>query len=531
MQPLDVQSTEVGHVSRRWSLVPPALWPPALAAGLALAAAALGWRGVDLPAQIYRAGLFHRNGLTLWDSQWYGGHWTFDYSVVFPPLAGIFGVQAVGVVSAALAAWSFDRLAIGHFGVSARFGSLVFALGTVVAVAIGQLPFLLGEALALAAGLAAVRKRWPLALLLALATSLASPLAGAFLGLAALAWLFTTWPTHRLGTALLVVCVGLPVAVTAVLFPGQGVFPYPAADFMWEAAIGLGVWALMPKGERGLRTALRLYVLAAAASFVLPTPVGGNIGRLGECFALPLAACVLWPLRRWLLVLVAVPLVFWQWTPAWGSMADNGRDPSSHPAYYQPLLAFLAQHAAPAARVEVVPTRLHWEAAYVAPAVALARGWERQLDIADNSLFYTPGALDADTYRSWLLNSGVRYVALPDAPLDYAATDEAELLRAGVPGLALVWHDTHWQVFDLTAAQGIVQGPAQLVTLDGGRVVLDATAPGPILVRVRYSSRWSVAEGSACLSPGADGWTIVTVTSPGQVRLQLRLVDGGPDTC
>ena len=67
----------------------------------------------------------------------------------------------------------------------------MFAVGTVVQVAIGQEPYLLGETLgaAVAAGRGAARRLWPLALPLAVASSLASPLAGGFLAMAAIAWM------------------------------------------------------------------------------------------------------------------------------------------------------------------------------------------------------------------------------------------------------------------------------------------------------------------------------------------------------
>ena len=39
-------------------------------------------------------------------------------------------------------------------------------------------------------------------------------------------------------------------------------------------------------------------------------------------------------------------------------------------------------------RVEIPFTANHWEARWVAPAVPLARGWERQLDGKRNPLFY-----------------------------------------------------------------------------------------------------------------------------------------------
>ena len=506
------------------------LTAPAVAAGLAITAVVLGWRGVDLPAQIYRVALIHRDGLTLWDSQWYGGHWTLDYSVIFPPIAAVAGVAVTGVVSAAVAAWAFDRLVVGYFGPTARVGSLLFALGTVVQMAIGQLPFLLGEALGLAACVAATRRRWSVAVVLAVATSLASPLAGAFLGLAAVSWLLASWPRHRVGLVLLAAGVAVPVVVVAVLFPGQGAFPYPAIDFVQELLICIGLWVLVPKRERALRTAALLYILATAASFVLPSPVGGNIGRLGECFAIPLVACLLWPFRRWLVAGVAVVLAASQWTPAWGAITTNGRDLSTHESYYQPMLAFIQTHDIPAGRIEVVPTHLHWEAAYVAPQIPLARGWERQLDTASNPLFYVRGALDATTYRAWLLDNGVRYVALPDVPLDYAAVAEGRLVSEGVPGLRPVWEDSHWQVFEVVGSAGIVDGPAQLVSLDGDHVVLDATAPGPVLVRVRYSPRWSVMTGDVCVSP-AGNWTEVDVGTPGEVRLQLRLVGASRGSC
>src|SRR5437016_4975027 len=116
---------------------------PLTAGVLAVAAVVAGWRGVDVPAQLYRVGLFHRDGLVLWDSQWYGGHWTLEYSVIFPPVAGVLGIQVTEVLSAVAAALAFDRLVVGHFGERARLGSLLFATGTLAEVAIGQLPFLL----------------------------------------------------------------------------------------------------------------------------------------------------------------------------------------------------------------------------------------------------------------------------------------------------------------------------------------------------------------------------------------------------
>ena len=75
----------------------------------------------------------------------------------------------------------------------------------------------------------------------------------------------------------------------------------------------------------------------------------------------------------------------------------------------------------PGERVEVPFTHNHWEAAHLASAVPLARGWERQLDEKANALFYDGRPLTPARYQRWLRDAGVRWVALPDAPLDYSA--------------------------------------------------------------------------------------------------------------
>ncbi|HEY2301644.1 MAG TPA: hypothetical protein VGH66_07105, partial [Acidimicrobiales bacterium] len=507
----------------------PGWLPPLIAAAAAILSWLLGWRGVDLPAQIYRVSLFHRAGLTLWDSQWYGGHWTLDYTVIFPPVAGVLGLTTTAAVSAGGAALAFDRLVVDHFGPSGRVGSVLFAVGTTVQLAIGQLPFLLGEALALGACWAAARRRWPLAVVLGLLATLSSPLAGAFLGLAIAAWLLAEWPRRAWEPVLILAAVALPIVITAVVFPGQGGFPYPPLDFVVELGVALVIAFIVPRGQRVLHTAAILYVLATVASFVIPSPIGGNVGRLAECAAIPLGACVLWPRRKLLLVVVAVPIALLQWTPAWGAMTSNRSAPSTHEDYYQPLVAELTKHPQPLGRVEVVPTAFHWEAAYVAPQIPLARGWERQLDLADNPLFYDADRLDAAAYRAWLMDNGVRFVALSDAPLDFAGVEEARLVDAGVPGLVPAWSNAHWRVFAVAGSTGIVSGPARLSGMSAERIDLDATAAGSVTLRVRFNRYWTVTSGTACMSEGPDKWIVLHVMGQERVTLELRFAPSDPD--
>jgi hypothetical protein len=509
---------------------PESLLAPVAAGTLALIAVLVGWRGVDLPASLYRVSLFHRHGLALWDSQWYGGHWTLNYSVIFPPVAGLIGVQATEVLSAIVAAWAFDQLVVHYFGRAGRVGSVVFAVGTLAQVAIGQLPFLLGEALGLAAFLAATRGRWRSAVAGALAASLASPLAGAFFILAGTAWLIADWPHNKGRLVAMTATAAIPVVALGALFPGQGQMPFPASGFVWLLVLSAVILLLIPRQERAVQIAVGLYVLAAIASFVLPTPLGGNICRLGQCLGPPLTAALLWYHRRRLLVAAVIPLVILQWIPAVATFTSNPHNQSTHKAYFSSMLGYVTGQQDPPGRVEVVPTSLHWEAAYAAPHVPLARGWERQLDTAVNPIFYTKGALNADSYRSWLLDNGVRYVALPDVALDYAAVAEGRLLTSGVPGLRLAWSDPHWRVFEVTGGSGLVEGPAHLVSMEGSQVLLDVTAPGWITVKTRYDARWALVGSHGCVQKAGE-WTMVDAAQTGRLRMQLQLVSTDQERC
>ena len=76
----------------------------------------------------------------------------------------------------------------------------------------------------------------------------------------------------------------------------------------------------------------------------------------------------------------------------------------------------------------------HWPAAYLpAAGIPIARGWFRQNDFPRNDVLYTK--LDRAAYLRWLRSLGVRYVVLPDAPLDYSAKDEGALIAGGRSGL------------------------------------------------------------------------------------------------
>jgi len=205
----------------------------------------------------------------------------------------------------------------------------------------------------------------------------------------------------------------------------------------------------------------------------------------------------------------------------WASATTGRTASSAQPGYYAPVLSYLRHHRTPVGRVEVVPTALHWETVFVAPTVPLARGWERQLDLTDNPIFYRQGPLSASAYLAWLRDNGVRYVALSDAALDYSGRAESRLLARPRPGLPLVWHDAHWRLFQVQGSSGIVAGPAQLVRITRDEVDLRALRGGSIAVHVRPANRWVVSSGRACLR-SSNGATVVQARAPGTIVLRIR---------
>jgi hypothetical protein len=490
-------------------------------------ATATGASGTDLASATYRVELFRRFGFTLWDFGWYGGHWTSGYSVLFPAVGAGLGIAATDVVFAAVSAWAFDCLVVPRYGRAGRFGSLAFAAGTVVQVVIGRAPFLLGEALGLAALVALQRRgRWwgALAVAAALGCTLASPLPGLFLALATFAWLVGELPRWRWSLAATFVATAGTIGVLELLFPGQGRMPFAAPDFLGTLLPLAVVALLLDRRDRVLRVGVALYGALTIASYLIPTALGVNVTRLATSAGLGFVICL--PARsvrsRVLLAAALVVLFLGQWMPARGALL-GWRNPATTAAYFRPLLDYLVPRDHPLARVEVVPLSTHWESYYVALRLPLARGWERQLDTADNPIFYRPGRLTARSYRAWLEHDGVRYVALADAPLDYAGIVEARLVRHGIPGLRLVWSAAHWRVYELLGAGGIVVGPAALVSERSGKVVLDAARPGELLVRVRYTPAWHVASGPATLRKSTGGWLAISARRAGRIVLQIGL--------
>lgn len=506
------------------------------ATSLALLAVLLRWRGADLPAAVYRINDFRLQGFRLWDSQWYGGHHALGWSVLLPPVGAVLGTALTGVLSAVVATWLFAGIARRHLGGAALAASVVFGCGTVVNQAVGRLPFSLGLAIGLGAVVVGLERRssvW--GFLLAVLTTLASPVAGAFVALAGGAWALSpvTRPSEwrRVQREGLAVAAGaaLPIAVISIAFPDGGRFPFRGAALVALLLSSLGLWLAVPPRLRVVRIGIVLYALSAVVLFVVPNPMGANAIRLATVVGAPLAVAALWGGRRWIAVIVAIGLLWWHWSPAVDAMFRAGDDPSASADYYAPMVSALIGAGA-GERVEIPFTRHHWETVYVADRAPLARGWERQLDLRYNAVLYSP-TLDADQYHAWLLDNAVRFVALPDAPIDGSSAAEAAILAHPPTWLRPVWHDAHWQLWEVVDAQPIVDGPARLVRSDDDGFAVEVPAPGSYVVRIHHSPRFSVADGAACVAATEDGWTRVDARRAGLVEVSVALRSAPDSSC
>jgi hypothetical protein len=510
-------------------------WLPAVALSAGLAAAMLAWNPPvgDLAAQVFRTELFQRGGLAIWNGSWYGGHYTLTYSVLFPPLASLLGPRLVGTFAVVASSYLFDRLVRDRWGEAARWATLWFAAGVVTLLADGQLTFALGVAFGLAALRGLQLQRPTAALAAGAACALSSPVAAAFLAGVLLAG---TLPRDRRANlaAIWVACLALAlVLVPNIAFPEGGQFPFAFSSYL-AIPLWCGGALLVTRGlateERQLRRVLVAYVLAATVLWLAPNPVGGNAVRLGALFGGPILAAVMLAHRPRLprasalvLSLALAGGLYWQVTASVNQIARSVGDPSTSSSYFAPLANWLREHDGGAARVEVPPTANHWESAYLAPGFELARGWLRQLDTTRDDIFYRDdGRLSAGAYRAWLHDNAIRYVALPDAPLDYSSVAERRLILRNPPYLEPRWSDEHWRIYEVRDPAPLVQplgaGAASVRSISHSGFALDVTSPGEFLVRVAFTPYWSIARGQGCLVRHGD-WTVARASRPGVFRV------------
>ncbi len=477
------------------------------AVGAALASAAIaalfcwaGRPGSDFAAHAYQLEVFRAHGFEVWNNYWYAGRYGFvTYSLLYYPLAWVFGIRLLAVLSIGVAAAAFALVVGRRWGGVARWSGRAFAVVWAGLVLPASFPFALGAAFALLGILALQSKRRGLFALLALLTLAASPLAFLLLAVVLAGFRFDR------KVAIVLAVLAAAELLLYRIFPDDGRYPFPA----WRLLAALAFCAVA--GALGLRRLFGVYGVLCLLAFAIPSSLGENVTRLRYA-AIPLAVLVL-SLRRWRPWPVAVALLafagWWNLSPLEGGFAIS-RDPAASAAIWRPALDYLRLNLTPSYRVEAVDTEGHWAAYYLARAgIRMTRGWFRQDDFPQNALLYH--RLEPDAYLAWLRRLGVRYVVLTPGPHDYSARGEAQL----VPKLLHRVADT---VYEVPAAQPIAP---RVLSLGQSALVVSLPRAGAHPIAVRYSPYWVVSHG--CVSKTSDGMTLLDVTRPGQVTMQIEL--------
>lgn len=521
-------STEADPGSARW-------WVPGVAVLVVvplyvLWARVLATGGGDLAAQLAWAGFASRHPGSAYNLSWYGGMHTADYSLLTPPLMAVFGVREVTVAAGLCGSWALGRLCVVG---GVRWPVAVAVLGSLTLwcnVASGRTTFALGVAIGLVA-LLCVRRGTGMAAgcaagCTALATA-ASPVAGLFLVVAGAAYgLGRQWRR----AAVLVVPPFVVVAATTLAFPFTGEQPMAARSLWTPLAACAVLWLAAPRegGWRVIRFAGVVYAAGVVLTFLIPSPIGTNVERLVGLAGPPvLLAALLAVLPRWArggtavrvqAVLLAGMLVY---NSGWliYKTDDDLRVSGSVPAWAEHtdgVVAELRRLGAERMRVEVVPARNHREATVLAPYVNMARGWNRQLDVARGRLFYEGKPAPA-AYRAWLDRWAVGLVVLHNGRPDGPAEAEAAIVRRGADWLEPVWQDAQWRIYRVRDAVPLVSAPGAVVRGDDASLVVRMPAAGSVTVRIAYSP-WLRADGGGCLRQDGE-WTRLTVERAGEYRL------------
>ena len=432
--------------------------------------------------------------------------------------------------AAAGSAVLLTSLLVRHRVPRPRAAALWVAVALWTELSAGRAPFTLGLAAALgcvtaadvtaadvtaagvtAAGVSRPRRRAGLLAVagLALLTCLLSPVAALFLEVAAAAFAVA----RRWAEAVVIaVAAGLPLGVMAVFSDG-GTQPFTMQNWLPPLLAVAGVLLLVPRRWPMVRAGAVVYGLGVLLTIGVPSLVGSNVARLGELLTGPLLAGMGSTRRRWLLAVALIATAAWQVAQPATDLAHGNAPP------YAPQTAALVRELgalhADTARVEAVPQYGHWESQELAAAAPLARGWERQVDMERDPLFYD-GTLTPAAYHRWLRYNAVRYVAISAAAPDPAGAAEAALVRQGQPWLVPVWHNAFWQLYRVTGTSPLASPPATVISTMPARITLRMTRAGTTIVRVYWSPLLRAA-GAVVARRGP--WTSLTARVPGRYVL------------
>ncbi|MGC0402622.1 MFS family permease [Streptomyces sp. SAI-126] len=471
--------------------------------------------GGDLAAQDAWAEFVGRHPDSAYNLAWYGGMHPVSYSIVSPYLMSVLGVRTTMMLAGTVSAGLLTLILIRSRSVkNPLWASLAGVYAFLCNAASGRVTFGLGTVFALGA-VAVVfcwphrwrYKRWAKALcaapLAALAT-MASPVAGLFVGLVAVALFLQK---RRPGAWALGLAPTAVVALSAWLFPFAGTQPMKIASVLLPLAYGVLVFLLVPREWSTVRITAGVYSLSVVLVWLVSSQIGSNISRLSMLFAgVALAAALPFTVprtRKWYAVVITF-VGFTVWI-GFKSVDDvvHTTPTASWARELAPLVNELQEVGAEKGRVEVVPAASHREASALAPYVNLARGWNRQADMERNPLFYDD-TLNSANYHEWLQRWAVHFVVVPkDEPDGDGGERERELVQRGMPYLKQIWGDANWQLFQVTDPAPLASPDTVVDRAAQGEMTMRVKKAGRILIRIPYSPWLSIvdAEGKKLKPP------------------------------
>lgn len=507
--------TEVEPATRRRSL-PAALtlWPLLVATVNAVAFVIVEPDVGDLQAALARASAARDGvGLGYW-FQWFGGGATpGNYSVVTPWLSSLIGAPLLG----ALATVAITGLAAVAARGTAHPVAAVWAATFVAAFNLwsGRVPFALGTAVAVAA-LAALRsRRVLLAWALTILSCLCSPVTAAFLAFV-LGAAFLVQPAQRRLLWPVIVVAGVTLISIALFFGTPGTQPYPILSALLLASLG-SLWMLIARPAPSVRIALWLTAIAAPLFSLIPNGMGSNWTRMSLIW-LPAAVAATAVAKWWRTLFALLPALI-MGVVITAIDLHSASTPSASTAYYTSLIRQLDNtHNLRNYRLEVVQdTGIHTAAYALIGHAALAGGYETQEQNTLNAILANPD-LDATSYKVWLDNNAVGYVAFNKL----AAADNPEymlLKHAQLPYLNEVSSDAKWTLYRVRSATPIVPAPQRLVAADQKSLTISVRCACSFDLRVRYSGflqfRTEAGTASGTVADDGSGWTTVSTPAPG----------------
>jgi hypothetical protein len=454
----------------------------------------------------------HGVGLTYWFS-WFGGTVPGHYSVVAPYLLRFIDAASLGALSTVVITPLCHRLLLGSR--HAVLGTWLAAIGSAFSLWSGRVPFALGSALMLVALLAVRAERRCAAAIAGGLAALVSPVSGAFLVLG-LTGVLLHDSRHRASAAAASIAAGVCLVAVAGYFgtPGPEGFQ-PLQATVAGAAIAL---MLITRPPPYIRTVLVASLAACPVLALVPNGMGSNFERFAW-ICLPVAVAATSGVRSLLTAICAGLAVL---VGVIGSIHDLvvAAQPMSNIAYYDNLIAELDQiNGLANFRVEVVPDGTHVAAYALLDHAQLARGYETQSDNALNRVLTSP-TLNAVTYKTWLDENAVGYVAIDNTTLKNSSEDQ--LVRSGTdPYLHEIWSDQHWRLFAVSTPTPIVSPPARVIDADQSELQISTPQAGSLELRVRWSRFLHVIgpHRTGQLTPDGQGWTTLVAPRAGRYTI------------